>query len=365
MASTYLLKSGSTPSKSNPNYWNGNIPWVSFKDLTGGKLEQTEDYITDLAVAHGARMADANTILVPVRGMGLAKHFPVSLTTLPSAFNQDLKAVIPNQELLSGYLYYWLKANSQRIIGLADEAAHGTKRIQTDRLLSLIIQVPDLRRQQKVLSFVTNYDDVIENNTGRILILEKKALGIFEEWFVRYRAPGCDASQFYASPIGPIPQGWKVRKLGELIISHIGGGWGKEEPDQRHNEAAWVIRGTDIPDARRSQVIGVPFRYHSGSNLRSRILQPGDIVFKASGGSKGQPVGRTLLITPEFLSAFHRDAVICASFCKRIRPDAVEYGSELLYLSFLHGYKSGEIEKYQVQSTGISNFKWSEYLEKG
>jgi type I restriction enzyme S subunit len=91
-------------------------------------------------------------------------------------------------------------------------------------------------------------------------------------------------------------------------------------------------------------------------------LAAGDILFEVSGGSKGQPVGRTLLITPELLSAFDGD--ICASFCKRVRPDAEAYGSELLYLSFLEGYETGEIEQYQVQSTGISNFKWTEYIAK-
>ena len=124
-----------------------------------------------------------------------------------------------------------------------------------------------------------------------------------------------------------------------------------------------MIRGTDIPDARSSQVAGVPHRFHTPSNLRSRKLAAGDILFEVSGGSKGQPVGRTLLITPELMSAFDGD-VICASFCKRIRPDAAGYGPELLYLSFLEGYESGEIEQFQVQSTGISNFKWTEYIGK-
>lgn len=69
-----------------------------------------------------------------------------------------------------------------------------------------------------------------------------------------------------------------------------------------------------------------------------------------------------MLITPELLSAFGGDDVMCASFCKRIQPDQTAYGPEMLYLSFLEGYESGEIEQYQVQSTGISNFKWTEYI---
>jgi type I restriction enzyme S subunit len=151
-----------------------------------------------------------------------------------------------------------------------------------------------------------------------------------------------------------------VKKLGELMADHIGGGWGKDTADENHNQPAWVIRGTDIPSARSSQVTGVPHRFHTASNLRSRKLAAGDILFEVSGGSKGQPVGRTLLITTELLSALNGD-VICASFCKRVRPKA-DYVSELLYLSFLEGYESGEIEQYQVQSTGISNFKWTEFI---
>ena len=147
-----------------------------------------------------------------------------------------------------------------------------------------------------------------------------------------------------------------------LISSHIGGGWGQEDQSEAYSEAAWVIRGTDIPDARCSSVAGVPYRFHKASNLQSRALEPCDIIFEVSGGSKGQPVGRTLLMTSELLSAFNNEAVICASFCKRIVPKHDLYCSELLFLSFVEGYESGEIEQYQVQSTGISNFKWTEYI---
>lgn len=95
-------------------------------------------------------------------------------------------------------------------------------------------------------------------------------------------------------------------------------------------ESAWVIRGTDIPETRYSQVASVQHRFHSASNLRSRRLVASVIVFEVSGGSKGQPVGRTLLVTPELLASLGGDD-ICASFCKRIQPDVAGYGSELLY----------------------------------
>ena len=84
--------------------------------------------------------------------------------------------------------------------------------------------------------------------------------------------------------------------LRHVIQAYIGGGWGKEAYDQDHTVPASVIRGTDL-DAVQSGVIGgVPYRWHKASNARSRILCAGDIVFEVSGGSKDQPVGRSLLL---------------------------------------------------------------------
>ena len=217
--------------------------------------------------------------------------------------------------------------------------------------------------QRRIAGILSAYDDLIENSQRRIKILEEMARRLYREWFVHFRFPGHEGCSFVESSLGEIPEGWEVKKLESLMTRHIGGGWGKEVPDDEHTEPAWVIRGTDIPDARSAQVDGVPHRYHTSSNLRSRRLLHGDILFEVSGGSKGQPVGRTLLLTPELMSAFNGD-VICASFCKRVSPDATSYGAELLYLSFLEGYESGEIEQFQVQSTGISNFKWSDYITK-
>jgi type I restriction enzyme S subunit len=232
-----------------------------------------------------------------------------------------------------------------------------------EKLLSFPILVPELDEQRRIAGILSAYDELIENSWRRIRILESMARALYREWFVHFRFPGHESVPRVPSPIGKIPQGWGVKKLGSLMTGHIGGGWGKEEPDDDHTEPAWVIRGTDIPDARSSQVTRVPRNFHSPLNLRSRRLATGDILFEVPGGGKGQPVGRTLLVTPQLMSSFHGD-VICASFCKRIRPDAASYGAELLYFSFLEGYESGEIEQFQVQSTGISIVKWAAYIAK-
>lgn len=240
----------------------------------------------------------------------------------------------------------------------------GQLELSKSNLCKLEMIVPPLPIQQKISTILSAYDDPIENNLRRIKILEEMAQTLYREWFVKFRFPGHQKIKMVDSPLGKIPGGWEVKPLESLISEHIGGGWGKEEPDGTHTEPAFVVRGTDIPEARRCTISNVPYRYHTLSNLRPRQLTAGDIIFEVSGGSKGQPLGRTLYISSELLSAFGGERVICASFCKRIKPDVRLYASEILYLSFLEAYDSGEIEQFQVQSTGISNFKWTEYIQQ-
>lgn len=220
------------------------------------------------------------------------------------------------------------------------------------------IPVPDLPTQRRIAGILSAYDELIANNQRRIAALEQMARALYREWFVYFRAPGVVMEEGQE-----LPEGWEVKRLQALMSNQIGGGWGKDVADEEHSEAAYVIRGADIPEMRISDNEEVPFRYHTPSNLRSRRLIPGDIIFEVSGGTKDRPVGRTLHMTEEMLSAFDSD-VICASFCKRITPDEDAFGAELLYLSLREGYDSGEIEQYQVQSTGLSNFKWTEYIEQ-
>ena len=236
--------------------------------------------------------------------------------------------------------------------------------LNRNHIHTIPVSLPDLPTQRKIAGILSAYDDLIENNLRRIRILEEMAQSLYREWFVHFRFPGHESTQMVDSPLGPIPEGWEVRPVNELLEFHIGGGWGKEQEDKKHTEPAYVIRGTDIPGARFADVGSVPFRIHSASNLKSRKLQPGDIVFEVSGGSKGQPVGRSLFVQESLLRRFGSEDVMCASFCKLLRPDQEILLSNLLYFHLLEIYENGKIDRYQVQSTGITNFKFAPFLEQ-
>lgn len=75
----------------------------------------------------------------------------------------------------------------------------------------------DLRIQRRIAGILTAYDDLIENNQRRIKILEEMARSLYREWFVHFRFPGHDKVKMVSSPLGPIPQGWEIAPLGDLV----------------------------------------------------------------------------------------------------------------------------------------------------
>ncbi len=89
--------------------------------------------------------------------------------------------------------------------------------MSVDKLLSFDILTPLLPTQKKIAGILSAYDDLIENNTRRIKILEKMAQTLYHEWFVKFRFPGHEHTKMVDSELGLIPEGWEVKKLGDVI----------------------------------------------------------------------------------------------------------------------------------------------------
>ena len=85
-------------------------------------------------------------------------------------------------------------------------------------LTKLQVKLPPLPTQQKIAAILSAYDDLIENNTRRIKILEEMAQAIYREWFVNFRFPGHEGVRMVESELGLVPEGWEVRKLGEVCF---------------------------------------------------------------------------------------------------------------------------------------------------
>ncbi|MGB2840998.1 MAG: restriction endonuclease subunit S [Halobacteriota archaeon] len=95
--------------------------------------------------------------------------------------------------------------------------ASGRQRADLNVVQGLWIVVPPLPTQRKIASILSAYDDLIENNTNRIKILEEMARTIYKEWFVKFRFPGYEKVKMVDSELGPIPEGWEVKKVKGIV----------------------------------------------------------------------------------------------------------------------------------------------------
>ena len=123
------LRSGGTPSKSNPEYWGGEIPWVSAKDMKSFWVNDSEDKLTVLGAKAATRLVEPGSTLLLVRGMTLHKDIPVCRVRQTSAFNQDVKAVVAKGKLQPSYMPHLLVALKPRLLASVDSAGHGTERV--------------------------------------------------------------------------------------------------------------------------------------------------------------------------------------------------------------------------------------------
>jgi type I restriction enzyme, S subunit len=159
--------SGGTPPKSDRKYWVGEVPWVSGKDLKRNRLSDTVDHISMRAAEEYSKIAPEHSVLVLIRGMGLAKGFALALIERPMAFNQDLKALVPGDKLSGSYLMHALTEAGPRMLANITTAAHGTKRLSQSDVLGFPVPVPPLVEQQEIATILDVLDAKIDIHVAK------------------------------------------------------------------------------------------------------------------------------------------------------------------------------------------------------
>jgi len=150
------MNGGMTPSTSNSAYWNGDIPWITPKDMKKDFLSGSIDTLTDEAIQNtGITLHESGRVLIVVRGMILAHTFPVAINTVPATVNQDMKALSTN--LNNQYLALLLKGIQPLILSLVEQSAHGTKVLRTDIFKNIYLPVPPSDIQEEIVQQVESW----------------------------------------------------------------------------------------------------------------------------------------------------------------------------------------------------------------
>ncbi|MBH2009261.1 MAG: restriction endonuclease subunit S [Xanthomonadaceae bacterium] len=145
------MSGGMTPSMAKSEYWEGEIPWVTPKDMKQSRISDSIDHLTEKALEETSiSLIPVNAVLVVVRGMILAHSFPTAITEAPVTINQDMKALRCEDQLEVEFLFWCLTGLAKVLSNLAQESAHGTRKIETETLKKFAFPVPPLAEQNAI-----------------------------------------------------------------------------------------------------------------------------------------------------------------------------------------------------------------------
>lgn len=171
--------SGGTPSKNNPLFWGGDIPWISAISMRGHFFSDSALKVTELAASKTAKIAEKNNILLLVRGSMLWNKIPVGINTKKVSFNQDVKCITPNPKHIDNiYLLYWFISKENYLMGMVTGTGVGAGKLDTSDLQSMDILLPPLPEQKKIAQILSTWDKAI-TTTEQLLAnsqQQKKAL---------------------------------------------------------------------------------------------------------------------------------------------------------------------------------------------
>jgi type I restriction enzyme S subunit len=339
---------GGTPSKSNPAFWtDGDIPWVSPKDMKVPHIADAEDHITEAAVLGSATsVVPPGSVLAVIRSGILRRTFPVAVTMAAVALNQDLKALKPAVGINPRYVAWWLRRDEQSILHECSKDGTTVDSIDFPRLLKRTIPLaPSAEQERIVLAIEEQFSRVdagvvpLESALRRVramrnairfaavggrLVVQDPSDEPAAELIKRARPTGrFRGTSALPAQLPDLPRGWTWAPMGRLArrvtVGHVG-----PMKDRYVPEGVPFLRSQNVRADRFEPrgILFIPQEFHE--QLRKSRLEPGDLVVVRSGN-----VG-TACVVPDSLGEAN-----CADLVIIQGPEAIDPSYGALYMNSL------------------------------
>lgn len=259
-----VFKHGGTPSKSNPSFWAGDIPWVSPKDMKQAFIDSATDYISAEAVAGSATsIVPPGSILAVVRSGILAHSFPIAQVAKPLAFNQDIKAVIPvSEDVDPHYLYWFLRSQSRNVVTRGVKKGATVHSVQSGFIENLQVPMRPREDQRRIVDLLARAEGIVRLRREA----QQKAAELIPAIFI----------DMFGDPVTN-PREWPILSLGDVIASGPSNGLYKHK--SAYGSGTPILRIDGFYDG---EVTGMAqlkrIRVNDESELRRFALAEGDIV---------------------------------------------------------------------------------------
>ena len=231
------IYSGGTPSTGNPDYWDGDVAWVTPKDLsarTGVYIGHGERFISEQGLSRSsARLLPADTVILSSR----APVGYVALAKSPLATSQGCKNLrCKNGVAHPLYVYYLLKNSTSVLESHATGSTY--KELSSSRLKNITFPLPEnIADQIRIASILSAYDQKIDNNRRRIALLEKAVRLVYKEWFVNLRFPAHE----HAVVRNGMPERWERRPIADVCRTVGGGTPSTRRPEYWDGNITWIV----------------------------------------------------------------------------------------------------------------------------
>lgn len=345
------------------NFIDIGVPVLNGSNLQGFKLrEDTFNFVSqEKADSLGKANAHKGDVVITHRGtLGQIVYIPENSNYNQYVISQSQFRLKLNHNLIRPdfFVYFFhTRLGQHRILMNASQVGVPSLARPTYTFKKLLVPVPPLKVQGKIMDILHSLDDKIENNKRINDNLEKQAQTLFKSWFVDFE-PFKD-QPFEESELGMIPKGWRVSHYDNLIYSIIPGDWGKEYLEGNYTHKVACIRGCDFQDIKNGVRGKTPERFILEKNYQSKHFVDKDILVEISGGTATVSTGRICPVTKLLIDKYNDD-IVCTNFCKVIRP-CNNYGA-FLYYSWLYKYNNKVMFGYENGTSGIKNFRIKDFI---
>lgn len=348
--------SGATPSRTNPDFYGGNIPWLKTGDLNDGYIDDVPEYITELAFEKtSVRLNSEGSVLMAMYGATIGK---LGILNTPMTTNQACCACITFDGVFNRYLFYFLMSQRPSYIGMAEGGAQPN--ISKEKIVASVMPLPPLEEQHRIVAkieellpfvdrYAASYEKLEQFNAKFPEDMKKSILQYaIQGKLVEQRPEEGTAEELYqqikcgnkVKPINDddipfdIPESWKWVRMGEIGESNIGLTY---KPTDKSPDGVIVLRSSNIQNGRMdyADIVKVQCDIPERS-----MISKGDLLICARNGSRSL-VGKTALVDMDGM-AF---GAFMAKFCSSINPYIYYFLQSPVFRIQLDGVKTETINQ--------------------
>lgn len=278
--------------RNDPKLFGGKYPFIQTGDVKAANLyvKKFDETYSEIGLKQ-SRLWDKGTLLITIA----ANIAETAVLGIDACFPDSIVGFVPDEDKVNAfYIKYYIDYIKQEMQSISQGTTQDN--LSLEKLRTFKFKIPPKFILDEVTHILLSYDNLIENNTRRITILETMAQNLYREWFVNFRFPGHEQSQWQDSPQGKTPAGWVVKKLSEIATVNPESITKKNAPE--------FIYYVDISSVNTGSIEEIkPMNFKEAPSRARRIVRHGDIIWATVRPNRKQfsyianPVENTIVST--------------------------------------------------------------------